>query len=966
MSSASSGTRAPAKLTGECSVCHSARRINKNGTVHQHGPQGDRCPGSNKPPFLLLSQPATLASSPAFVAVGASSQPLSSTSSVLGTPAGVPVPFDHPQSVGRVVKHIPRSARTHCASLLTDAIGRVLANPRDHSAWATLLGFTQSILAAPARAGRRHNVASSIIKRKLDDVPTVNVGPWGALKPRRDDASSLAAAVRAKIEDGNVRAAARIICSDEKPAVEDDATLDALRQRHPAAPSDRAAPPDPSLLGAAQVTEEHITKAVRSFPAGSSGGPDGLRPQHLVDMVTCVVAGPALVTALTSFVNLLLEGQCPPEVAQVLFGGRMFALQKKSGGVRPIAIGYTLRRLAAKCANTYALSMLEDRLLPVQVGVGVRGGCEGAVHATRRFLTNMTDDRVLVKLDFRNAFNSIRRDVMLKTVAAELPGLFKFCLLSYGQPSTLKFGGNLIQSEEGVQQGDPLGPLLFCLTVQPLLESLGSELVVGFMDDVTLGGLRSSVASDVDTIITRGPEFGLSLNSSKCECICKDGGGLRGAWRGFQHVCPDSAMLLGAPLAVGSAMDTCLASRCADLSKAMERLYLVSAHDGLLLLKACLSASRLLYTLRSAFCVGHDLLATFDDLQRSALSRVCNVSLTDDQWLQASLPVRSGGLGFRRVSSLASSAFLASAAGTRLLQEQLLTRAAIVRDEDYDRCLAARPQHTVPDALVSNQQRAWDGLIVQDEFSQLLEKYSDPQHRARLLAAAADHSGDWLHALPITACGLHLDDEAVRVAVGLRLGCTLCESHTCRCGTLVGTRGEHAFSCKRSSARIQRHTYVNDVIWRALQRAAVPSTKEPTGLVRGDGKRPDGLTLLPWQSGRCATWDVTVVDTLGSAYLQQSAIKAASAAETAADRKKTKYAAIEQSHTFIPVALETMGPMCASAVEFVQDIGHKATEVTSDPRETQFLFQRISIAVQRFNAVCLADTFTCKTCEPSP
>jgi hypothetical protein len=203
----------------------------------------------------------------------------------------------------------------------------------------------------------------------------------------------------------------------------------------------------------------------------------------------------------------------------------MFALQKKSGGVRPIAIGYTLRRLAAKCANTYALSMLEDRLLPVQVGVGVRGGCEGAVHATRRFLTNMTDDRVLVKLDFRNAFNSIRRDVMLKTVAAELPGLFRFCLLSYGQPSTLKFGGSLIQSEEGVQQGDPLGPLLFCLTVQPLLESLGSELVVGFMDDVTLGGLRSSVASDVDTIITRGPEFGLSLNSSKCECICKDGGG---------------------------------------------------------------------------------------------------------------------------------------------------------------------------------------------------------------------------------------------------------------------------------------------------------------------------------------------------------------------------------------------------------------------------------------------------------
>ena len=158
----------------------------------------------------------------------------------------------------------------------------------------------------------------------------------------------------------------------------------------------------------------------------------------------------------------------------------------------------------------------------------------------------------------------------------------------------------------------------------------------------------------------------------------------------------------------------------------MERLYLVYAHDGLILLKACLSASRLLYTLRSALCVGHDLLSTFDDLQRSAICRVCNVSLTDDQWLQASLPVRSGGLGIRRVSSLASSAFLASAAGTRLPQEKLLTHAVIVRDEGYDRCLTFRLQHTIPDALVSNQQRAWDGLIMRDEFSQLLERYSDP------------------------------------------------------------------------------------------------------------------------------------------------------------------------------------------------------------------------------------------------
>jgi len=52
------------------------------------------------------------------------------------------------------------------------------------------------------------------------------------------------------------------------------------------------------------------------------------------------------------------------------------------------------------------------------------------------------------------------------------------------------------------------------------------------------------------------------------------------------------------------------------------------------------------------------------------------------------------------------------------------------------------------------------------------------------------------------------------------------------------------------------------------------------------------LTLLPWNSGRSATWDVTVVDTLGNAYLQQSTISGASAAETAAARKTTKYSSL--------------------------------------------------------------------------
>ena len=110
-------------------------------------------------------------------------------------------------------------------------------------------------------------------------------------------------------------------------------------------------------------------------------------------------------------------------------------------------------------------------------------------------------------------------------------------------------------------------------------------------------------------------------------------------------------------------------------------------NNALVLLKNSLSAPKLLHTLRSACCADHEFLKKFDDLLKKAVCSICNVSLTDDQWLQASLPVRNGGIGIRRVSSLASSAFLASAAGTRGLQDRILSRVILI-DDMFDKCLS--------------------------------------------------------------------------------------------------------------------------------------------------------------------------------------------------------------------------------------------------------------------------------------
>jgi hypothetical protein len=410
--------------------------------------------------------------------------------------------FDHPHIQGNVIKHIPRPARPYCAAQLTAVINKVIADNKNASAWSRLFQYGQTMLLAPPRAGRRHNLVNILKKRSADNLlESPPVSHAQSYFRSKDESSALAAAVRSKLEDGNIKAAVRILCSDDKPAPNDQATLDALRRRHPAAPADRRNLPNPSAYPAMQTTERDVIKAIRSFPAGSSAGPDGLRPQHLLDLINCQEAGHALVMAITALVNLFLQGWCPSEVTAVLFGGKLLALTKKSGGVRPIAIGYTWRRLAAKCANYYAMSHLQDKLLPFQLGVNTPGGCEAVVHATRQFTSKMTVDDVVVKLDFSNAFNCVRRDVMLQTVADELPCLYRFCHLAYGNGTKLRFGDHTIWSLEGAQQGDPLGPLLFCLTIQPLLRSLSSELIAAYLDDLTLGGRISAVAADVTHII---------------------------------------------------------------------------------------------------------------------------------------------------------------------------------------------------------------------------------------------------------------------------------------------------------------------------------------------------------------------------------------------------------------------------------------------------------------------------------
>ena len=307
---------------------------------------------------------------------------------------------------------------------------------------------------------------------------------------------------------------------------------------------------------------------------------------------------------------MVLRGDVPAEVRPLFFGASLVALRKKSGGVRPIAVGCTLRRLVAKVASRMVRDEMEPLLSPKQLGYGVKGGAEAAVHATRSFLTSLAVGRAVVKLDFQNAFNSIHRDKMLEATRALAPEIFPFVYSSYSSHSHLLWDDRLILSAEGVQQGDPLGPLLFCLTLHHHCQCLSADLCVSYLDDVMIGGSCTDILQDLE-VVKSAEDIGLTLNLLKCEIITQDHTTFETILTsipGAQRVEPAYATLLGSPLGDGSCISRAIAEKIDALKRVGEKFEVLSAHDALCLLRNSFSIPKLQYLLRTAPCFKSEML----------------------------------------------------------------------------------------------------------------------------------------------------------------------------------------------------------------------------------------------------------------------------------------------------------------------------------------------------------------------
>ncbi|ESO07729.1 hypothetical protein HELRODRAFT_170273 [Helobdella robusta] len=278
----------------QCPVCFNHYRSTPDRKLCRHGGEvkGQECSGSRK----KVDPSGASAASP----LGAAPDPKpglptrSSAASVSGDPFGLDYSgvFDKLTAVLKCVPlydHIPKPCREKFAHDLNTLLTAVCNDPGDPAHWVRLHCFVPYVLQKTTKGGRRVN-QGNLVNKRLNEYSTIGLETlvlcfdgFNNAKSQKHNPDRWINAVSSCIEQGNLSSAVRLVCSPEGLAESSPATFDKLCSIHPKIPVDRRV--FPALTPTAGcVYPAEVLRAVKSFKNGSSGGLDGLRPQHLKDL----------------------------------------------------------------------------------------------------------------------------------------------------------------------------------------------------------------------------------------------------------------------------------------------------------------------------------------------------------------------------------------------------------------------------------------------------------------------------------------------------------------------------------------------------------------------------------------------------------------------------------------------------------------------------------------------------------
>ena len=562
----------------------------------------------------------------------------------------------------------------------------------------------------------------------------------------------------------------------------------------------------------------------------------------------------------------LLFGESPVDTLRAHLGGRLVALKKADGGVRPLSCGSILRRIVARAACKVEADVLRELGGPHQYGISRPAGVE----VMHKILVASAEERpaaAFLSFDCKNAFNMITRPAIRR--ACRETTLGRIADAWYSDSSTHWFwdaSGKAwqVDSARGVDQGCPLSPGLFCAALAPALKDIDQHIrsvdpqarVYAYLDDIFVVVDSRFVAETISGTKEALQGVGLELNLAKSKLWVPEPAAPVPAPAAVQMVrelrCLGNTMhfaratldeddqhRLGAPVACGSRFDASLESldnflrRIRDLHGKGLRLQTVftllrtfvgGANNHLL--RGCLADE--------AWC------GEYDHRVVVFLEELLGATLTPQQQQQIWLPGRDGGLGLHSARLTRSAAYVAS-------WEQCFLDVAKARASTSADALLARVPRTRAALTAAGedlrqlgyqQYRAdWAACFVSSRVKQqkVLMKHVSSESQNKLLQdldaagradlrSAGDKGGAFL--LPPTEPSHLMPDEHFRVALRLRLQilhpgalsasppATACGHRSAqsrqRCNRCLDDRGHHPLTCEVGGGVVRRHDRIRD------------------------------------------------------------------------------------------------------------------------------------------------------------
>ncbi len=612
----------------------------------------------------------------------------------------------------------------------------------------------------------------------------------------------------------------------------------------------------------------------------------------------------------------------PSEHSAPLFACRLVPLKKSDGGIRPVGIGETLRRIIGKAVTSYNSESIQLASGCIQTCSGLKSGIEAAIHSVRETFEKEECEAVLL-IDAENAFNRLNRETALLNIKQNCPTMYGYLHNSYKSPSKLYLAdGSYILSKEGTTQGDNAAMPMYALGVRPLIDKLAlyhpEILQAWFADDGTAAGKIEQLRKFWDLLCKIGPRYGYFPNAKKSVLIVKNSVDKPAAtciFKGSKVIIDcDGQRHLGAVLGSDEFREKYVMEKVSKWVKDVQKLaqYAVeephAAHSAITKGLSC-RWTYLQRTMPNISTLFEPLeMALRDDLIPSLIGR----PVSDIERRILALPFRYGGLGIRNPVKTADEEFHASTVITQQLTEMLLAQNQDVRQIDKEKVRDSKLR-------ISTLKKE----TLESELNELMEILSDDQNRY-ITAAREKGASSWLSALPIQSLGYALNKCEFRDAVRLRYGWSISDMPKfCACGKPNSL--DHSLDCKLGGYVHMRHNAIRDTEARIMREVANDVRIEPplqpimdsshlkTGTIVADGARLDVSARGIFGGYERTFFDVRVANPNAPSNQDK---KLTDVYKKHENEKMSKYndrvLQIEKS-SFVPLVFTTsggMGPQC--------------------------------------------------------